>query len=82
MFGRKDKDRDRDIITALSAVDAIRNTDNIHDADIMTGFALGVIAQKIDSCKLSYRLGSAITHVAKKVNDSHRRELMEIAAEQ
>lgn len=72
LFG-KSKDTRRELVGAFEAVEGIRLAENRDEAILYTGFALGVICQKVDGKKLTRKTGDTIARMAEAVGESHRK---------
>ena len=72
LFG-KSKDTRRELVAAFEAVEGIRIAENRDETLLYTGFALGVVAQKVDDRKLSRKTGDTIARMAEAVGESHRK---------
>lgn len=70
LFG-KSKDTRRELVGAFEAVEGIRLAESRDETMLFTGFALGVICQKVDGKKLSRRTGDTIARMAEAVGDAH-----------
>lgn len=72
LFG-KNKDTRRELVGAFEAVEGIRIAENRDETILYTGFALGVICQKVDAGKLTRKTGDTIARMAEAVGESHRK---------
>lgn len=73
LFG-KNKDTRRELVGAFEAVEGIRLAENRDETIMFTGFALGVICQKVDNRKLTRKTGDTIARMAEAVGEAHRKK--------
>ncbi|MBO4682197.1 MAG: hypothetical protein J5623_09975 [Clostridiales bacterium] len=74
LFGNN-KDTRRELVGAFEAVEGIRLADNRDEAILFTGFALGVICQKVDNKKLTKKTGDTIARMAEAVGEEVRKKI-------
>lgn len=74
---RNRKDTRRELTRAFEAVEAIRTAETVRDADVMTGFAVGVAYTKAAERKLSYKTSETIARLAEAVGETQRKRIEE-----
>lgn len=70
---RQKKDTRRELVSAFECAEAVRLAESARETDIMTGFAIGVVCQKVDDKKLSKKTGETIARMIEAVGNSHRK---------
>lgn len=71
------KNSRRDLREAYRATEIIQTAETPRDADILTGYAIGIIEEKLNNGKLTRATADAIEEMAEAVGEEVRRELIE-----
>lgn len=77
MWNRK-KNRRRDLRAAYRAAEQIKTAETPREADLLTGYAVGIIDEKFRAGKLTAATADAIAEMVEAVGDGIRRELIAI----
>ena len=67
----------RDLREAYRAIERIQTAQTPREADMLTGYAVGVIDEKFNNGKLASATADAIAEMAEAVGEGTRRELLE-----
>lgn len=76
MFFTK-KNSSRELREAYRAIEVIQTAETPREADILTGYAIGIIEEKLNNGKLTRAIADAIEEMAEAVGEEVRRELIE-----
>lgn len=75
---RNKKNRPKDLRAIFKAAELIQETETPREADVITGYAVGIIEEKRKAGKLTGAAAEAIAEMVAAVGDGKRRELIGI----
>ena len=75
MFGRERKDSRRELRSVFRATEYIQTAETPREADIMTGYVLGIIGEKVDSGRLTAKIGDALGKMVEAVGENIHRAI-------
>lgn len=68
--------RRRDLRESYRAAEMIQTAETPREADILTGYAIGIIEEKMKNGTLTQATADAITEMVKAIGDEVRREII------